>query len=145
MLYHYLESGLQNVWLENGYSKVKTKYGTGVAIRAVESLHRVIGRAIVRKPWMTGAELRFLRKQLGLSQAGIAKLIGSSEQTVSLWERRGGMPKTADRLVRVIYLEHNGNNAKIRELIDRLNQLDEQGTVERLTFAERGGRWREAA
>jgi len=64
---------------------------------------------------------------------------------VSLWERRSGIPKTADRLVRVIYLEHTENNAKIRELIERLNQLDEQRSIERLTFAERAGSWKEAA
>jgi DNA-binding transcriptional regulator YiaG len=144
-MYHYTESGLQNVWLENGYSKVKTKYGTGIAVHDVEGLHRIIGKTIARKPRMTGAEFRFLRKELGLSQAGIAELIGSTEQTVSLWERRGGIPKTADRLVRVIYLEHTENNAKIRELIDRLNQLDEKRSIERLTFAERAGRWKEAA
>ncbi|HWH40435.1 MAG TPA: hypothetical protein VNU21_11390 [Usitatibacter sp.] len=51
----------------------------------------------------------------------------------------------ADRLVRVVYLEHTENNARIRDLIDRLNQLDEQRTIERLTFAERAGRWKEAA
>ena len=144
-MYHYTECGLQNVWLENGYSKVKTKYGTGVTIHDVEGLHRVIGKAIAHRPKMTGAEFRFLRKELGLSQTGIAGLVGTSEQTVSLWERRGSIPKAADRLVRLIYLEHIGNNAKVRELVDRLSQQDEHEFLDKLTFAERAGRWKEAA
>ena len=96
------------------------------------------------KPHLTGCEFRFLRKEMGLSQSAMASLLGTSEQNISLWERRGRIPRTGDRLVRLIYLEHIGNNAKIRELIDRLNKLDQQ-KVDRLYFAERAGKWKEAA
>ena len=143
-MYHYTESGLQDVWLTSGFTVVKTKHGKGVAIQDVEGLHRVIGKAIAHKPRLTGAELRFLRKEMQMPQSALALLVGTSEQNVSLWERRGRMPKTADRLVRVIYLEHIGNNPKIREIIDRLNEQD-PGEAERLTFSSHSGRWREAA
>jgi DNA-binding transcriptional regulator YiaG len=144
-MYHYTECGLQNIWLANGFSKVKTRHGTGIAIHDVEGLHRLIGKAIARKPKMTGGEFRFLRKEMGLSQGAIAGLVGTTEQTVSLWERRGAIPKSADRLVRLIYLEHIGNNAKVRELVDRLAQQDEQEAREKLTFREQAGNWKEAA
>lgn len=143
-MYHYTESGMQNVWLENGYTIRKTKHGKGVSIHDVEGLHRSIGRALARKPHLTGSELRFLRKEMGMSQSALAGLVGTSEQNVSLWERRGRMPRTADRLMRLIYLEHIGNNSKVREMIDRLNELDQQG-LERLCFAEKAGTWKEAA
>jgi DNA-binding transcriptional regulator YiaG len=143
-MYHYTESGLQHVWIANGYRKIKTRHGTGVAIHDVEGLHRVIGKAIARKPRMTGAELRFLRKELGLSQAALGALVGTTEQSVSLWERRGGIPRAADRLVRLIYLEHVGANPRVREIIDRLASQDEHD-VERITFTAEGGRWKEAA
>ena len=147
-MYHYTESGLQNVWIENGYRLVKTSHGKGVSIHDVEGLHRAIGKAIASKPRLTGSELRFLRKEMGMSQAAFGALVGTSEQNVSLWERRGGVPRTADRLVRLIYLEHIGNNPKVRDIIDRLNSLnslDSTSRTAKLTFAEESGRWKEAA
>ena len=144
-MYHYTESGLQNIWLSSGYAFVKTKHGKGVAIRDVEGLHCTIGKALARKPKLTGSELRFLRKEMEMSQSALAAMIGTSEQNVSLWERRGGIPRTADRLVRLIYLEHIGNNPKVRELIDRLNLQDREQKLERLTFSAHSGKWREAA
>ena len=143
-MYHYTESGLQNVWLVSGFTKRKTPYGTGVSIHDVEGLHRVIGRCLARKSHLTGAELRFLRKEMGMSQSGVASLIGTSEQNVSLWERRGRIPKTSDRLIRLVYLEHIGENPKIRELVERLDAQDQQ-VGERFEFATLRGQWREAA
>lgn len=144
-MYHYTESGLQNVWLENGYAVVKTKHGKGVSIHDVEGLHRMIGKALAMQPKLTGGELRFLRKEMSMSQSALSALVGTSEQNVSLWERRGGIPRTADRLVRLIYLEHMGNNPKVRELIDRLNLLDREQKLGKLTFSEHSGKWKEAA
>lgn len=144
-MYHYTESGLQNIWLENGYTVVKTRHGKGISINDVEGLHRVIGKALAKKPKLTGGELRFLRKEMGMSQSALAALVGTSEQNVSLWERRGGVPRTADRLVRLIYLEQIGNNPKVRDLIDRLNLQDREQKVEKLTFTELAGNWKEAA
>jgi len=143
-MYHYTESGLQNIWLENGYVIRQTKYGKGVSIHDVDGLHRSIGKSLAMKPHLTGCELRFIRKEMGLSQSAMAALLGTSEQNVSLWERRGRIPRTGDRLVRLIYLEHIGNNSKVRELIDRLNKLDQQ-KIEKLYFAETAGKWKEAA
>lgn len=142
--YHYTESGLQNVWLENGFAIHETPYGKGVSIHDVAGLHRVIGRALARLPRLTGAQVRFLRKELGLSQKVLAALLGTSEQNVSLWERRGRMPRGNDRLMRLLYLEQTDGNVKIREIIDRLNGLDNEAAA-RLMLEERNGRWREAA
>jgi hypothetical protein len=32
-MYHYTESGLDNVWLANGYTVIETPYGKGVSVR----------------------------------------------------------------------------------------------------------------
>ena len=145
-MYHYTESGLQNVWLKNGYVVHDTPYGKSVAIHDVEGLHKLIGRNLAQQPKLTGAELRFLRKEMGMSQSALGLLLGTSDQNISLWERRGRIPKTSDRLIRLLYLEHAGNNIKIRELIDRIN---EQDTVEqeRMEFEQTpvAKRWKEAA
>ena len=143
-MYHYTECGLRNVWLQNGYTVQKTPYGQGVSIHNVEGLHGLIGRSLANKPKLNGAELRFLRKELGLSQAALGRLVGTSEQNVSLWERRGHIPKASDRLIRLIFLEKIGGNVKIRELIERLSDQDSDGQ-HKLTFAQKAGNWKEAA
>lgn len=143
-MYHYTESGLQNVWLKNGYVIRETPYGKGVSIHDVAGLHKLIGRTIARQPKLTGAQLRFLRKEMGMSQSALAALIGTSEQNISLWERRGHIPKTSDRLIKLLYMEYIGENQKIRELIDRINSQD-RGVQEKFEFEQKKEVWKEAA
>ena len=123
-MYHYTESGLQNIWLSNGFHKKRVPGGIAVSIDDADGLHSSIGRALVMRPHLTGADLRFLRKALGLSQTRLGELVGASEESVSLWERRGTMPKSADRLVRAIYLEKLDGPVRIAEMIERLLALD---------------------
>lgn len=139
--YHYTESGLPNVWLANGYTVRKTKYGEAVSIRDVEGLHRAIGRALANKPGLTGSEIRFLRKEMGLSQRTLGELLGVTDQAVALWERnRGKLPKTADRLFRLIYVEHDGGNERIVEFIERLINTNLQDN-EQIVAEEAKGQW----
>lgn len=142
-MYHYTESGLRNIWLVNGFVKKSTPYGKGVAIHDVTGLHRAIGESLAKRPYLTGAELRFLRKEMGLSQAALARLCGSSEQSVSLWERRGKVPKAEDRLIRVIYAEKVSGNVHVMELIERISNQDQAGQ-DKLCFSDDQG-WKAAA
>ena len=144
-MYHYTESGLRNIWLANGYVFHDTPYGKGVSIPDVDGLHKVIGTILANKPKLTGCELRYMRKEIGLSQGALATLLGTSEQNISLWERRGRIPKSSDRLMRVLYLEHIGNNVKIREWIERLNSMDQHMPEKKRQFEETAGTWKEAA
>lgn len=142
-MYHYTESGLQNIWLKSGYLVRKTPYGKGVSIQDVAGLHEAICKSIAQKPSLTGAELRFLRKEMQMSQSTLATLLGTSDQNVSLWERRGRIPKASDRLVKLICLEYLKEDVKVLELIKRLNDQDVKAQ-ERLRF-ERDRTWKEAA
>lgn len=139
--YHYTESGLTNVWLANGFTVRKTKYGEGVSIHDVDGLHRALAQALANKPHLTGAEVRFLRKAMGLSQRGLGGLLGVTDQAVALWERKGRLPRTADRLLRLIYIEHDKGNAPIVSFIERLNDLD-QKDHERIIAEEAKGGWK---
>jgi DNA-binding transcriptional regulator YiaG len=95
-MYRYRESGLRNIWLKNGYRAVATPYAKGIAIAEVAGLHRVIAKHLVEhKPALTGVEFRFLRMELGLSQGKLAEVLDITEQSVSLWERKGREPKWA--------------------------------------------------
>jgi putative transcriptional regulator len=71
---------LTNVWLANGFVIRKTNYGEGVSIHDVDGLHRALAQAMANKPRLTGAEIRFLRKEMGLSQRGLGELLGVTDQ-----------------------------------------------------------------
>jgi len=145
-MYHYTDCGLRNVWLANGYRRVKTPYGAGVAVEGVPALHRAIGLWLAKKPrQLSGAEIRFLRKELDLSQRALAEIVGQTEQTVSLWERRGRIPKTADRFIRAFYREAVEGNAQIRNILARLAAKDAKDAEERVTFAMKARQWKMAA
>ena len=137
--YHYTESGLTNVWLANGYTVRKTKYGEGVSIQDADGLHRALARVLSNKARLTGTEVRFLRKELGLSQRSLGELLGVSDQAVALWERKGRLPKTADRLLRLIYVEHDRGNAPVRTTIQRINDMDCQAHEQIIAETARGG------
>jgi len=137
--YHYTESGLANVWLANGYTIRKTKYGNGVSIHDVDGLHHALAQALANKPRLTGTEVRFLRKEMGMSQRGLGELLGVTDQAVSLWERKGQLPKTADRLLRLIYVEHDKGNAPIVATIQRFNEMDAQKYEQIIAEEARGG------
>jgi putative transcriptional regulator len=53
-------------------------------------------------------------------------MAGATEQSVSLWERTGKVPRGADAIVRMIVLEKLNGDGKVTQIIDRIN------TVERL-------------
>jgi len=144
-LYHYLESGLRNIWLANGFTVHETEYGRGIAIADVDGLHKAIALNLVRnKPRLTGADFRYLRKELGLSQAALGKLWGYEAQSIALWEKRGRVPLIADRFIRVYYREAAEGNAHIADTIERLNDMDIRQD-DRLVFEETQGMWQAKA
>lgn len=72
--YQYSASGLHNIYLLNRVSVKNTSYGPMVTIDNMNGLHHAIGFHIIEKPEpMTGAEFRFLRKQMELTQTELAE------------------------------------------------------------------------
>ena len=105
-MYHYIESGLPNVYLENGYREIKTAYGKSVVINDVEGLHFAIAAtAVMERQHLTGPEVRFIRKFLEKTQAELAGLLGVEDQSVRRWEKLPRVPKAADRAIRLLFLD----------------------------------------
>lgn len=124
-MFHYTMSGLDNVWLANGYTIKKTKYGEAVSIHGADQLNEVIACDLVKKKSrLTGKEFRFLRTALKMSQGGMAQVLGVTEQSVSLWERTGKVPKTADSMTRLVYLAKHHGDMSISKAIDRINTVE---------------------
>lgn len=124
-MYHYTESGLRNVWLQNGYTVRKTAYGEAMAIDDVDGLHTSLAlRLSEKKGALTATELRFLRTHLCLSQASLAKLLGVTDQSVSLWERKGRVPKSADKLMRILVLGAIDGSQPVGDVLERINTVE---------------------
>lgn len=68
-------------------------------------LHRAIGLYIItRQRSMTGAEFRFLRKQMGFTQKELAAEIGVNEQTVANYEKNRPVPPRSECDIRLVFL-----------------------------------------
>ena len=151
-LYHYIECGLDDVYLENGFERIESVRGTSVAIRDIDALHRAIGDQLCgRKRELSGQEIRFLRREMLMSQATLAHLLDVSEQTVHRWETgKTAMRGAAESLLRLLYAEHaRGARGRIRSRLQRIADLeDELDRAHEMVFrlmTDRETRWQLAA
>ena len=128
-MYHYTESGLDNVYLANGYEFVEAPGGRAVRISDIDGLHEAIGRTLISdKKNLSGKEIRFLRHEMLMSQAKLAKLIEVGEQTVHRWEKgKAEIPKPAEALIRLLYREHIKDKgvSSIRRCLEHLADLED--------------------
>lgn len=86
--HHYTECGLNNVYINGIVPMVDDDGDEVILIKHINQLHLVIAEAIVRHAkGMNGAELRFLRTEMGHTQAELAKLVHKDKQTIGRWER----------------------------------------------------------
>lgn len=144
-MYQYSECGLDYVYLVNGFNRVPIEDGqTVTVIEDVDGLHFAIRNYVVGMPRrLTGAEIRFLRKEMDVSQRQLALVVGVEEQTVSLWERGAHeIPQAAELVLRTWVKEHDSNQPEIRELTERMNALDrELFELEKLELKRSGTEW----
>lgn len=142
-MYHYTECGLRNIYLKNGYCIRKTPYGETISIENMQGLYSAITCDLIYyKPKLTGSEFRFLRNELLMSQKRLAELLSTSEQTLSLWERKGNVPTWADRMIRIIYLDYSNKKLGIVKLVDQLNHLDRSEYQKSRTFSDTESGWK---
>lgn len=124
-MYHFTDGGLRNVWLQNGYELKDSAYEKTVSIQDIDGLVAAICVAITRKKSkLTGAEFRYLRSAMLLSQASMGKALGRTEQAVAIWEKSGRIPKYADILLRVLYAQHSNGDEKVKDIIHAMNDAE---------------------
>jgi DNA-binding XRE family transcriptional regulator len=77
------------------------------------------------------------------TQRDLAAVIGSTEQTLRLWEkhRERPMPRTADRLLRALYSDYSCGDGSVRHMLERLAQLNEIEPV-KARFRETNHGWK---
>lgn len=122
--YSYRECGLRNVVLMGIEVRRCPECGNyEVSIPRVEELHRLIAKTLIEKTTrFTGAEIRFLRKSLGLSAADFARRMGVTVETVSRWENNAVPIGTqADRLLRLLVAQNRLTTHYPDEMLDLID------------------------
>lgn len=139
-MYHYTRSGLDNVWLTNGFRREDLgEYGVTMVVDDVDALERAIARQLAELPRpLSGQEFRFLRSMLDMTQSQVGRCLGKDYQTVARWEaaERKPVPRFADTAMRQRYLESLGERPLFSETEDRLASFPASfaGDVPRLVF-----------
>ena len=124
-MYHYTDGGLRNIWLANGYERVETPYGKALIIQDLPGLTRVICKALIRKnSKLTGAEFRYLRQAMLMSQASLGRTLGRTDQAIAGWEKNSKVPKFADQMLRVVYAAHADGNEQVKNIIHAMNDVE---------------------
>lgn len=143
-MYHYVESGLDNIWLQNGYLEEDTPYGRTVSFTDIPGLHESISLSIVEQAGrLGGPEIRFLRRQMEMSQVSLAELIGVTSQSIALWEKgKAVITAPSDKLLRLIVKGHYSGQITVRRAIDALNHRDQDDHAARLVFQESDRKWK---
>jgi YgiT-type zinc finger domain-containing protein len=120
--HHYLESGLDNVYLENIplYECPDCQIAYPSFFR-LGRLNDLIDLTLVQKPaLLNGHEIKFLRKGLRMPSHLFAKELGVGKTTLSKWENDLQSHSEAhDRLIRAIYLIEKGLRRKEQQAIQK--------------------------
>lgn len=119
--YQYRECGLDNVRIEGVVPCRDDDGDEVVTIPNVAGLHKAIATAIVHhKAGMGGRELRFLRTEMGMTQAELAKVVHHDTQSIGRWER-GECPiePNAEAVIRLLAAER----LKLKVKTDSVEEL----------------------
>ncbi|MBI5447721.1 MAG: helix-turn-helix transcriptional regulator [Gammaproteobacteria bacterium] len=136
--------GLDNVYLLNGFKCRTTPYGNATSFEDLYGLHETIAKWLVHdKPSLSGKELRFLRKEMEMTQKELGDEMGVSEQAVALWEKgKVNVQGYADRLIRIIYNEWSGETVHLKALTDHLRAMEKKTHEDDVFFEHKKNAWK---
>lgn len=148
-MYHYTESGLDNIYLASGFKWIDSPYGRGVQIQDRKGLHRVIGLMLTEEVReLHGKEFRFLRHETNMTQRTLAAILQVNEQAVARWEKEftQKVDGPAQAVIRKLYLESIGEESLLKDVLCRLAELDEALCHDdKMWFEETDDGWQRAA
>lgn len=142
-LFAYTSCGLQGIFLRNGFDVMETAYGEAISIHNIEGLHSVIGLNLVcSQATLSEREIRFLRKEMDLSQKHLARILGVGETSVRNWESgRVKISGPADKMLRVLYRD-SVEKGEVREILEHLSELNSDAHNDRMELEETDSGWR---
>jgi len=135
--YHFLESGLDNVFLLKPEIAVCPRCGEEILMLPEPSkLLECLGKAIIMAPGALSArEIKFIRKNLFLKGNEFADLLGVNRGTVSRWENDEKSPEPpTDRLIRMIYASKLREPETFYKLVERFREEDSNLTKADLDY-----------
>ena len=146
--HHMTGVGLSNIYLRNGFTVADSDGDETISYENLTGLYFEIGRAIASNPFtMRSEEFRFMRKQLGMSQADIASLFDKSDQAVAKWEK--GLlpvPKAESTLLKIFWLSQKVRATEFKSIVLSFNaSVDAQDQPFRYAFSFNDGVWQLAS
>jgi DNA-binding transcriptional regulator YiaG len=143
----YTDCGLDDVYLVSGYEWVDTPEGKALVIKELDKLLRAIGvHLVTEKKVLNAKEVRFLRKELNMTQAELARYAGLTHQQVARWEKgESEITDSAAAILRLLYLDHySGKRFRIRKLLDKIIETDATTDQRRAVFQKTEDGWEPA-
>ena len=119
--HQYVESGLDNIIISGVEICICSCGEEIVSVPAVPELHSLIGLYLVKKKaLLIGKEIRFLRKNIGLTAKKLSGYLGVDNATISRWEKGNqAINKANDRFLRLVYCNIKGiSQEEIKHLIE---------------------------
>jgi DNA-binding transcriptional regulator YiaG len=126
---HYVECGLDNIYLRNGFTKEMLDGEEYLSVEDIDGLHKAIGLHIVlEKKAPTGKELKFLRGELDMTQSDLARVLSVTDQSVARWEKGQSEPNgpavLALRLIYLLSLVPDDKKPEVMKgIVERFNKL----------------------
>lgn len=150
--YHFADSGLPNVYLTGiKYYICEVCKWIKAEIPAIGELMNALARALVEKQSpLSGTEIKFLRKRLGLKAIDFAGMVNVTAEQVSRWENDHNPPSgSTDRFIRIAYSFMSGDR-KLKQLAQKMQNefqkwstsIQGGGRTERITAEhKRNNQW----
>ncbi len=128
-MHHYTESGLDNIWLSNGY-----QIDDSISVDQPNNLHYTIASHMISlRSKLSPKEFKYLRNDIQATQATFAAVLGISESTIRNWEHgRSEISPIADRMIRMIYRSCAGDDPDVVNLVNDLTV--QSGNSSKLIF-----------
>jgi DNA-binding transcriptional regulator YiaG len=150
--YHYIECGLDNIYLVNGFKITRTDEDEELFIHDIYGLHKAISNNLIfKKGLLKGKEIKFIRTMLDLSQKKLGALLGCRYQQILLWEKdENKISPPADRLLKIVLYTYLYKEIDNGEIYNRINEIADLDALEveypnRVEFKEVKDMWQAVA